>query len=235
MIVEVGGSEDRTVAAFDRASGESLWTGGSGATAYSSPIVVPFNGVTQIVFLTKAGLSALSPDGETLWSSEFVPGLGIKPAPPVFVPPDLIFASASYEAGAKVVRLVADGESVGIEEVWEHQLMRNHFNGSVEVDGHVCGFDKAFLKCLDAASGEQTWVRRGLGKGSLIRADGKLIVLSERGKLASTRRDPRMARELAAHQVLTGRCWTQPTLAGGRLFLRNGSELVALDLSKEDG
>lgn len=235
VIVELGGSENRTVGAFDRASGELRWTAGDGDIAYSSPIVVPFNGVTQIVFLTKAGLSAISPDGEVLWSSEFVPELGIKPAPPVFVPPDLLFVSASYDAGAKVVRLVAEDASVGVEEVWEDSLMRNHFNGSVAVDGHLCGFDKAFLKCIDAASGEQTWVRRGLGKGSLIKADGKLIVMGERGKLALFAADAAAARELASHQVLTGRCWTQPTLADGRLFVRNGSDMVALDLSKEDG
>jgi outer membrane protein assembly factor BamB len=231
VFVEVGGAEDRTIAAFNRESGELDWTAGSGGIAYSSPIVVPFNGVTQIVFLTQNGLSALTPEGETLWTSEFVPELGIKPASPVFVAPDLIFASASYDAGAKVVRLVAEGESVGVEEVWEHRLMRNHFNGSVAVDGHLCGFDKAFLKCIDAATGETSWTRRGLGKGSLIKADGKLIVLSERGKLALLAADPAEVRELATHQALTGRCWTQPTLAGGSLYLRNGAEIVAFDLA----
>lgn len=225
-----GGSDDRTVAAFERATGELLWTGGAGDISYSSPIVVAFNGIRQIVFLTKNGLTALGLDGETLWTSEFVPELGIKPAPPVFVAPDLIFASASYEAGAKVVRLVADGESVAVEDVWEHRFMRNHFNGSVDVDGHLCGFDKAFLKCIEASSGEQTWVKRGLGKGSLIKVDGKLIVLSERGKLVLFEANPAAAVELASHQVLSGRCWTQPTLADGRLYLRNGSEMVALDL-----
>lgn len=231
VIVEIGGSKNRTIGAFDRRSGELLWTGGRGEIVYSSPIVVTFNGVVQIVSLTKDGLIALSPTGETLWTSEFFPDLGIKPASPVFVPPDLVFASASYDAGAKVVRLVTDGHSVGVEEVWQHSLMRNHFNASIEVDGHLCGFDKAFLKCIDASTGEQTWVKRGLGKGSLIRADGKLIVLSERGKLVLLEADPTRIVELASHQVLTGRCWTQPALADGRLFLRNTTEMVAYDLS----
>ncbi len=231
VILEIGGSSNRTIGAFDRANGELLWTGGEGEIAYSSPVVVPFNGVTQIVGLTKNGLTALSTEGETLWTSEFVPDLGIKPASPVFVAPDLIFVSASYEAGAKVVRMVADGDSVGVEEVWAHGLMRNHFNGSVEVDGHLCGFDKAFLKCIDAATGEQTWIKRGLGKGSLIRADGKLIVLSERGKLVLLAADAERLVELASHQALTGRCWTQPALANGTLFLRNTAEIVAYDLA----
>ena len=68
------------------------------------------------------------------------------------------------------------GESVAVEEVWAHRLMRNHFNGSVVVEGHLCGFDKAFLKCMNATTGETTWTKRGLGKGSLIKADGKLVL-----------------------------------------------------------
>lgn len=231
VVLEIGGTKDRAVGAFGRRDGELLWTGGSGEIAYSSPIAVPFNGVTQLVFLTKDGLSALTPEGATIWSSEFVPDLGIKPVPPLFVAPDLIFASASYEAGAKVVRMVDKGPSVDVEEVWQHRLMRNHFNGSVEVDGHVCGFDKAFLKCLDASTGETTWTRRGLGKGSLVKADGKLIVLSERGKLVLFEANPARAVELASHQALTGRCWTQPAIANGTLYLRNDSEMVAYDLS----
>ena len=233
VLIEIGGSEGRTVAAFDRESGELIWTGGGGDTSYSSPILVDFGGGTQIVHLTKNGLMALTPDGETVWSSPFAPELGIKPAPPVFVAPDLIFASASYETGAKVVRLVSEGGSTSVEEVWQHRTMRNHFNGSVVVgDGHVCGFDKAFLKCLDAGTGEQTAIRRGFGKGSLIRADGKLVVLSERGKLVLLPARPDLGEELASHQVLSGRCWTQPSLAGGRLYLRNNSEMVALDLAE---
>lgn len=232
VVVEVGGSEDRTVAAFDKGSGEPRWTAGQGAQSYSSPIALDFNDATQIVFLVKSGLIALDPEGRHLWSSEFVPELGIKPAPPVFVEPDLIFASASYDAGAKVVRMLAEGDRVRVEDLWEHRLMRNHFNGSVVVDGHLCGFDKSTLKCIDAQTGEQTWAVRGLGKGSLIRADGKLIVLSERGKLVLFAADATAKTELAAHQVLSGRCWTQPSLAAGRLYLRNNDEMVKLDLRR---
>ncbi len=37
-------------------------------------------------------------------------------------------------------------------------------------------------------------------------------------------------RERASAQVLAGKSWTMPTLAGGRLFLRNHVEMVSLDL-----
>jgi hypothetical protein len=43
------------------------------------------------------------------------------------------------------------------------------------------GFDEANLKYLDAATGEDKWKTRGLGKGTVMLADGHLIVHSERG------------------------------------------------------
>ncbi len=36
----------------------------------------------------------------------------------------------------------------------------------------------------------------------------------------------------ASFQALEGKCWTQPTLLGGRLYLRNEEELVCLDVSQ---
>jgi len=41
---------------------------------------------------------------------------------------------------------------------------------------------------------------------------------------------PDAYRELALAEVLEGRCWTSPTLASGRLYLRNREELLALDM-----
>ena len=37
--------------------------------------------------------------------------------------------------------------------------------------------------------------------------------------------------KVAGTEVLDGRCWTAPTLAGGKLFVRNEKELVSLDMT----
>lgn len=230
LIAEVGGSGARAVAAFGKHDGEVRWTAVEDELSYSSPIAIDFGGHRQLVFLTKSRIFALNVDGDELWSSPFAPKLGITPAPPVFVEPDLVFVSASYGVGAKTVRLRAEGDAIVAEDVWEGTQMRNHFNASVALDQHLFGFDTATLRCVDARTGERRWAKRGLGKGSLIVADGMLIVLSERGKLVLAEATSAGYEELASHQILTGRCWTQPTLLGGRLYLRNHDELVALDL-----
>ena len=96
---------------------------------------------------------------------------------------------------------------------------------------YLYGFDNANLKCIEAATGDEMWSHpRDLGKGSLIRVGDLLIALGEEGKLVLAEATPRQYNELAKTQVMRGRCWTPPTLAHGRLYLRNQTELVCLDV-----
>jgi len=230
VIVESGGENDGAFAAYDQDSGEIAWTAGSGEAGYSSPIALTFDGKRQVLFLTPRALTAVSPtDGEALWSHPWAEGINI--ATPLFVPDDLVFVSASYDKGSAVVRMT-QGDTVGVEEVWASRVMRNHFNSSVVLDGYLYGFDNANLKCVEAATGHEMWsYRRKLGKGSLIRAGDRLIILSEKGKLVLAEATPEDYEQVAKDQVLRGRCWTPPTLAHGRLYVRNQEELVCLDLT----
>ena len=109
--------------------------------------------------------------------------------------------------------------------------MKNKFGSSIYRDGHLYGFDASTLKCVDAASGKTTWRQRGLGFGSLIYADGHLIVLGDAGQLRLVEASPEAYRERGAAQVFDGKTWTMPTLVGGRLYLRDLGQLVALDVS----
>ena len=108
--------------------------------------------------------------------------------------------------------------------------MQNHFNTSVLIDGHFYGFHNNMLKCIEAATGRETWAERGLGRGSLIYADGDLIVLGERGQLLLVEATPDAYRERARTRVFDARTWTMPSLSEGRLYVRSQSELVALDV-----
>ena len=228
LVMEAGGSGEQAIAAFDKHSGEVRWTAQGATIAYSSPIPLDLGGRRQLVFLLKEKLLALDPDGQELWSFPWASDGGIKPALPVFLPPDRVLAGASYDIGAVLVKVGASGTSA--EEVWSSRFMRTHINTAVALDEHIYGFDTGTLRCLDAGTGERGWAKRGLGKGSLIYADGMFIILSERGKLVLAEATPERYQELAAHQILEGRCWTAPSLAHGRLYLRNHTELVCLDL-----
>ena len=112
--------------------------------------------------------------------------------------------------------------------------MKNQFSSSLFHDGYLYGFDNAIFACIDAATGERMWRTRGFGHGSLLYADGHLLVLGDTGSLALVRATPGAYTEVSRFQALSGRSWTMPTLAGGRLYLRNETEILALDLRAPD-
>ncbi len=99
--------------------------------------------------------------------------------------------------------------------------------------GSLYGFDDKELQCLDWQTGEVRWSSPRLGLGSLILAEGKLIVLQENGTLRIVEATPEAYRSLAEAKTLTGRCWSAPSLADGRLYLRNAAgDVLCLDLRK---
>ena len=220
-----------SIVALNRSNGSVVWTAGTGRSASSSPIALTIAGERQIVTTYAQGLAGLDAnDGRFLWRFPWDTQFGLNIATPVLVPPDKVLVSAAYSQGSALVRLSKDSDWAA-EEVWANRKFRNHFNTSIYHDGHLYGFDNTILKCMDTVTGEERWHARGYGKGSLIFAAGKLIVLSENGELALLRADPGECDELARTAVLDGKCWTTPTLANGRLFVRNHSQIVCLRLS----
>ena len=230
LVLELGAGEGKALVALDKASGQVRWSAGDAPPGYSSPIAVDIDGVHQYVFVNTSGreIVALRPDGSVWWTHPWPPG---SIAMPVFVPPNGILVSASADIGAALLEVKTVDGKPQVAEAWRNRVLKNHFSSSLVRDGFIYGFDNGTLKCVDAATGEQRWAARGFGKGSLIAADGLLLVLGDRGTLALAEATPEAYRELARVQALEGKCWTAPTLAGGRLYLRDESEIVCLEVA----
>jgi hypothetical protein len=221
---------DRGVVAFEKATGKVRWGALDGDPAYASPVVMTIGGIRQYVVTRRAGPQtvALRTDGSVLWTH---PGPFSVIASALFVPPDKVYVSGGDDAGAVLMRIVTEGGNATVEELWKTRTMKNHFNNAVLVGEHLYGFDNATFKCLAVATGEETWASRGLGKGSLVVADGNLLItLSDRGTLLLLEATPAAYTELARFQAMEGKAWTAPTLAGGRLYLRDQDEIVALEM-----
>ena len=230
LVVEVGGKDGKSVVAFDKKSGDVIWTSPTDAPGYSSPIAITSNGIRQIITFTSQGPVSVSPtDGQIYWKYNWPRGINI--ATPVFIPESQIFISAAYDKGAVLVEMNSDSGAVTVDEVWKSHVMKNHFNASVLHHNHLYGFDNAMLKCIEANTGAEQWVARGFGKGSLIYADGNLIVLGDAGRLALVEATPREYKEKGDVQLLHGKCWTAPSIAGGKLYVRNHEEMVCLDVT----
>jgi outer membrane protein assembly factor BamB len=227
VVIEVGAKEEGWLAALDRNTGETRWTVLTGPAGYSSPIVTMLGGTRQIVVVRGKTLTSMDLTGNVLWTFELDEGAV---AMPVSLGDDRVFVSASGDTGCAMLRVKKGEGGFEPEVLWKNRNMRNHFNSSIFHDGHIYGFDNATLKCVSVETGDLMWAKRGFGKGSVMLSGDRLFVLSDKGKLAVVSATPDGYRESGSLQALEGKSWTAPSLAGGRLYLRNLEEMTCLDV-----
>lgn len=232
LIVDAGGAAGKGIVAFDKKKGEVKWSAIDSKSAhYATPVLVEIGGVPQILIARREDpeLVALGLDGKTLWSHR---GLASGIASPVLVPPDKLFVSSANDGAGFLLKVKTEGGKFTVEEVWRNAVLKSHFHAAVAVDGLLIGFDNANLKCVDAETGAQKWAARGFGKGSVIEADGLLIVLADDGRVALADLSAEGFRSKSEFQATTGgKSWTAPTVAGGRLYIRDFDEIVAYDIA----
>ncbi|MGH7491180.1 MAG: PQQ-binding-like beta-propeller repeat protein [bacterium] len=234
LLVEVGGGESDSFIAFNKQSGAVVWKVESDNAAFASPIAITVNGVRQIVFFSATGAVAISPaDGKVFWRLPWKTFDNVHAATPLFIPPDKVFISSGYDVGATLLRIKAGNATARIEEIWKSKAMQNIYTSSILKGDYLYGFDKGTLKCIEVNTGAENWTQRGFGVGTLIYADGHLIVLGDKGKLALVEAAPTGYKEKAVAEILDGMCITVPALASGKLYVRNTKELVCLDMFGE--
>jgi outer membrane protein assembly factor BamB len=226
-----GGPDGQAVAAFDKRSGRLVWKALDDPMGYSSPIAATAAGVRQVLFLTNKALVSFSPQGQLLWRYPWETEGGFNIATPLAFG-NYVFLSSGYGKGCALLEIAAEADgSLRAHRVYEHNRMRNHFASSVRWGDHVYGFDQVDLACMNVRTGELAWRQRGvrsLRKGSLLIAEGHLLILGEDGTLTLAEATPAAYREQAAVRVSPNKCWTVPTLAGGRLYVRDEGRLRCL-------
>jgi outer membrane protein assembly factor BamB len=225
LFVHPGGPRGCSLAALDKHDGRILWKALDDKIGWATPIQYTFEGTEQLVYFTAFGPVAVRPsDGTLLWRHDWKTEFDLNVAAPIYSQGRL-FISSNYGHGGALLKLKARGNP---EVVWHNQSMTNHFSSSVLYGGHLYGFSNARLRCVEFASGKVKWDKEGLGRGSLMIADGHLVVLGEQGTLVLAEANPKAYAEKARWQALKGICWSVPVLANGRLYVRNEKLLLAL-------
>ena len=235
LLVNVGGKSGAGIVAFNKDDGKEVWKADDHDASYSSPVVGDVGGRQDAVFLTREGLIALNPtNGAVQYSKHWRSRMdaSVNAATPLVVEGQ-IFLTACYGTGAVLLQPKKDG----LEEVWKsNEVLSCHYGTPVYHDGYLYGFDgrqeeTARLRCVELKSGKVQWTSEGFGCGSMILADGKLIILTEDGDLVLAKASPEKYEELARAAVLTNRpCRAPIALANGKLYGRDGRKLVCWDL-----
>ena len=243
LFVNLGGTDRGTgfTFALEKSSGRLVWKSRTGGGAYAAGRVAEIDGARQLFIYHRLGVSCFDPEsGDEKWVFPWRSRIydSVNATTPV-VSGDIVFVSAAYRTGSAALRV----KKGSFEVLWQddpaarEKIMESHWSNVNLVGGHLYGFSgrhesEARLTCVELESGKVRW-RWGsyLGRGSMLYSDGHFIALGERGDLALLRLSPRGHEEVERlERVLRYPAWTPPTLAGGRLYLRDESRLICMDL-----
>ena len=207
--------------AFNKATGKVVWQSGTGVSGYSTPVPFKRAGETHLaLFATRSLIVVKAADGKKVWEYPWKTRYSVNAADPI-IAADRIFIASGYNRGCSLLR-------IGKGKIWENRNVRTKRYGCVLLKDRIYGCDDGdTLRCLDLKTGRKLWTREGLGNGTLMAADGKLIVLSARGRLVIGEPGDSGLKELASGQVVSGKCWTVPVLANGLIYARSSKGNLA--------
>lgn len=207
--------------ALDKKDGKTVWASSGESSGMATPVPYRHGGRNFVALFTAEGIEGIDPRaGKHLWSFPWVTKYKSNAADPV-VFDGKVFIGAYNSEGCALVDFSGEKPVA----VWKNQNLENHYAASILWQGHLYGFDITALKCVEFSTGQTKWALEegsGLnGRGSLIMADGKLILLSEKGVLAVIAATPEKFSPILQKQILETRCYTPPTLANGKIYVRN--------------
>jgi outer membrane protein assembly factor BamB len=226
LIADVGGNGASAVA-FETTTGKEMWKQGSDKAGYSSPVAFEYAGKQCAAIFNASGLVVREvATGKEVLRHQWKTSYDVNAATPI-IQGDRILIASGYSKGGALLQMTGGDTKV----LWQSKSMRSKFSSPILWKGNLYGFDESTLACLDFATGDVKWSQSGLGMGTVLIADGKLIVLSENGELLTAEAVPTAFTPISRAKVIKGRCWVVPVLSGGRIFVKNNEgELVCLDV-----
>jgi len=237
VMVDIGGryrGKPATLVAFDVKTGKVTWTAGEGEADYGAPMLlqVPSDSPTALFFVRNGFLGVDPANGMVRFQEPFRSRINasVNAASPVVVG-ERFFLSSCYDVGAGVW----EWDEGKLRSVYKKQgVLDCHFNTPVYFEGHLYGFHGRQetgqeLRCLELNTGEVKW-KAPLPAGSVTIADGKLLVLTERGELLVGKASPSAWQIHYRAQVGGAETRALPAIAGKYFYVRDKRQLSCVQL-----
>jgi len=225
--------------AVDRKTGADRWTvlRTTSKAAYGTPCLYhPEGGPPELVFMCQShGITSLDPaTGKENWELKDTFPLRVVVSP---VLADGLFVGSCGVGGIarRFVAVKPGSKKNGTEPavVWEQKQSIPYVPTPIAKDGKLFLWtDNGVVRCLRAATGEQLGEVRlkDLFYGSPVWAEGRLYCISRKGVVHVVGADEKLE-PLAANPLGEGSHAT-PAIAGGVLYLRTFSHLIAIGGTK---
>jgi len=233
VLLSPGGS----VVALNKLNGATVWQSKKlkGSTDYSSLSVAETGRVKQYLVMTDKSVGGvLATSGAILWEGDFPGDRAVVPTP--VYNNGIVFVAAGYGVGCKAFKVGIAGDRMVAQEAYAGTQFQIHHGGMVLVNEHVYGLhDQGTLRCIELATGKQTWQDRNVGKGSIAYADGHLYCRGESGSVSLVEANPneyKVKGTFTPPERNGSKTWAHPAVSGGKLFLREQDVLLAYNVKE---
>lgn len=245
LVVAVGG-EGASIVAYDVETGKEAWKTLDEPAGSASPIVVTRGDGdekrNEVVVQTTLRLVSLNPkDGSIYWEHPLVfQPSGVSPTSLVL---RNVLICSTQDTGTLALKIPGKDETAPPALEWWKQDLASYFStGSLDAKGRafivtnqVMPLPRADVRCVDVKSGDEKWVKTGLGYfhiGIITLADGKLLTLDDAGTLLLAEPTDTEFKELARAKVCGG-TFCNPVLSNGSLFVRDSDDIACFDLREK--
>jgi len=208
-------------AAIDGKTGKIAWQH-DGLPGLATPVLYRDNKTRRPCVLIFAGKELIARDarsGRELWSLPWKTEIAVNAADPIYHD-GRVFITTTYGKHAAVFD-VSTGRP---EQVWKTE--GSAFSSGFRWMDHVFCFTGDSFSCLEFHGGKRKWRQLYAGGGSVIVAGDKIILLNSTGHLWIAPLSTAGFRPVIDQKVHGGVTWTPPSLADGRLYVRNKEGLV---------
>ena len=240
LIYNLGaGDREAGVVALNAETGETIWESTTHGAGYCSPLVASIHGQRFVFVFTNEGLVCLHPDtGQKDWEFEHYSRapMSYNAVSPLLYEEKVLVVTGPGP-GAVCVQVQPDRS---FEVLWkDRRVIDCQYNTLMMHEGTVFSFTSAGqggaeFRCIDFNTGELRWryhsvLRRGQG----LIAGNAIILLGERGHLASLVNTPKASQVISftREPLMSEPCYCSPAIQNGVLFLKDEERLVALNVS----
>jgi len=236
------GGEKATMVAFNKKTGELIWTAirpGDRGAGHASIVISEVGGNRVYVQITGSGAIGVSArDGKVLWSYPIDKTTAVIPTP--IVRGDLVFFSVGYKRGGALLQQVAGADGVSVKEIYGlNTKLANKHGGVILMGDYVYGDadDSGAPFCAELMTGNILWKGRGPGKGSTVVIGGgeMLYMQFQDGELALVKPDP-TEYTVVSHFKIPGSgkrpSWAHPSIVDGKLYVRSQDQIMCYQIAE---
>lgn len=225
VLVVPGGAGERVAVGLDPENGDLLWSLGDGGATYTTPV----RSDDGLLVLGSRDLVAVDPGtGRLSWSFRH----SERPsADPTY--PQLQLVADGFLLLLRDEAVRYDRAPEGPRELWRSTALKGSVATPVVSGDHAYGFSGTFLTCVDLENGEAVWKSRAPRSRGLILVGEHLVMVGSGGVLSISHADPGGFREAVSLAVSDHAGYTAPSFADGRIYFRNRSEIVSVEVGSE--